>query len=64
MIYSHSWVEEGAGLLSTGRYQPVHLWDTTTGELQVNQEPKQSIIRSLGLEPNNPQSVHLDIRYR
>ena len=54
MIYSHSWVEEGAGLLSTGRYQPVHLWDTTTGELQVNQEPKQSIIRSLGLEPNNP----------
>ena len=35
MIYDHCWA--GGGMfLSTGRYQPVHLWSGNTGQLQAS----------------------------
>jgi WD40 repeat protein len=33
MIYDYCWDGEGSRFLSTGRYQPVHLWDPSSGEL-------------------------------
>ena len=33
MIYDYCWEGEGSRFLSTGRYQPIHLWDPTHEEL-------------------------------